>query len=231
MNKQEQIKRHRKLTKKQKMALRKAQVRRQKLFLGCSSVFFLLLIIGLIIISGPKDEVKRINSACESYRSQVEQTAAKYEMSEYTDLILALMMQESSGKGPDVLQSSEGAYNTKYPQRPNAITDVSYSIDCGIQELKYAMEKAGVKSPTDIKRIKLALQGYNFGADSYFAFMEDERENSWSEESAQAFAQMASGGIQRSETDPLRENAGPWAYGDQRYPEHVLQYYHPDEKA
>ena len=75
-----------------------------------------------------------INSACESYRSDVEQVAAKYDMSAYVDLILALMMQESSGQGTDVMQSSEGAYNTQYPQTPNGITDVDYSIACGIQE-------------------------------------------------------------------------------------------------
>ncbi len=68
-------------------------------------------------------------------------------MSDYVDLILALMMQESSGHGTDVMQSSEGAYNTEYPQAPNGITDVDYSIPCGIQELKYAMKKAGVTAP------------------------------------------------------------------------------------
>ncbi len=65
----------------------------------------------------------------------------------YVDLILALMMQESSGQGTDVMQSSEGAYNTKYPQTPNGITDVDYSIACGIQELKYSMAKAEVTGP------------------------------------------------------------------------------------
>ena len=100
-----------------------------------------------------------INSACESYRSDVEQVAAKYDMSAYVDLILALMMQESSGQGTDVMQSSEGAYNTQYPQTPNGITDVDYSIACGIQELKYSMAKADVTGPNDIANIKLALQG------------------------------------------------------------------------
>ena len=103
-------------------------------------------------------EILTINSACEAYRQDVETIAAEYGMSDYTDLILALMMQESSGCGPDVLQSSEGAYNKKYPQVPNGITDTSYSIECGIQELKYAMEKAGVSSPTDMDRIRLAFR-------------------------------------------------------------------------
>ena len=46
-----------------------------------------------------------INSACESYRSDVEQVAAKYDMSAYVDLILALMMQESSGQGTEMCRA------------------------------------------------------------------------------------------------------------------------------
>lgn len=173
------------------------------------------------------EELLTINSACESYRQDVETIAAEYGMSDYTDLILALMMQESSGRGPDVLQSSEGAYNKKYPQVPNGITDAAYSIECGIQELKYAMEKAGVSSPTDMDKIRLALQAYNFGADVYFSYLDKNGITSWSEKTSEAFAKMASGGTARSEDDPFYETAGPWDYGDQKYPEHVLRYYHP----
>lgn len=174
---------------------------------------------------GNKSSHSTINAACESYRSDVQSEAAQYGMSDYVDLILALMMQESSGQGTDVLQSSEGAYNTQYPHIPNGITDVDYSISCGIQELKYSMEKAGVTSPSDIRHIKLALQGYNFGADSYFNYLEQNNITTWSAESSESFAEKASSGTARSESDPMYTTAGPWDYGDQYYPEHVLRYY------
>ena len=216
------------LTKKQRHKLRVQQVRRQKIFLTC----LFLLIVGCILLrfskfSGRQKETHQINAACEAYRDEVSSEAAQYDMSDYVDLILAVMMQESSGCGPDVLQSSEGAYNKKYPQVPNGITDTSYSIECGIQELKYAMEKAGVSSPTDMDRIRLALQAYNFGADVYFSYLEKNGITSWSEKTSEAFAKMASGETARSENDPFYETAGPWDYGDQKYPEHVLRYYHP----
>lgn len=152
-------------------------------------------------------------------------------MSDYVDLILAVMMQESSGQGTDPMQSSEGAYNTRYPQQPNGITDPSYSISCGIQELKYALEKAVCTGPTDLSKIRLALQAYNFGADSYFAYLEENGQTVWTAQSAQAFAQMASGNTQRDEDDPLHDPAGPWDYGDQYYPDHVLRYYHLDNNS
>ena len=155
------------LTKKQRHKLRVQQVRRQKIFLTC----LFLLIVGCILLrfskfSGRQKETHQINAACEAYRDEVSSEAAQYDMSDYVDLILAVMMQESSGQGTDPMQSSEGAYNTRYPQQPNGITDPSYSISCGIQELKYALEKAVCTGPTDLSKIRLALQAYNFGADS-----------------------------------------------------------------
>lgn len=216
-----------KLTKKQRQRLRIRQVRRQKIFLGC----IFLLILGCIFLrlprfSGKQTTTHQINASCEAYRDEVSTEAAQYGMSDYVDLILAVMMQESSGQGTDVMQSSEGAYNTQYPQTPNGITDVDYSIACGIQELKYSMAKADVTGPNDIANIKLALQGYNFGADVYFNYLEKNGITSWSEESSKAFAEIASGETKRSKEDPLYDTAGPWDYGDQYYPEHVLRYYH-----
>lgn len=218
------------LTKEHRRFLREKQVFRQKLLLALLPVCFLafILLASAVFRTGRStQEQMTVNAACESYRPQVEEAAARYGMSGYVDLILALMMQESSGNGPDVLQSSEGAYNTRYPQVPGGITDVDYSIECGIQELKYSMEKAGVKSPTDIGRIEMALQGYNFGADVYFSYLEENGITSWSEKTSEDFARMASGETPRAEDDPLYSAAGPWDYGDQKYPEHVLRYYHP----
>lgn len=216
-----------KLTKKQRQRLRVQQVRRQKIFLSC----FFLLIVGCLLLRFIRSPEKQkdtyqINASCEAYRDEVSSEAAQYDMSDYVDLILAVMMQESSGQGTDPMQSSEGAYNTEYPKEPNGITDPSYSISCGIQELKYALTKAGCTGPEDLPHIRLALQAYNFGADSYFAYLEKNGQTVWTAQSAQAFAQMASGGTKRDEDDPLHDPAGPWDYGDQYYPDHVLRYYH-----
>lgn len=72
-------------------------------------------------------------------------------------------MQESGGRGSDPMQAAEGSFNKKYPHEPNGIKDSEYSIECGVQELKAALTSAEVESPIDMERIKLALQGYNFG--------------------------------------------------------------------
>ena len=123
-----------------------------------------------------------------SYRPAVERAAAKYGMSDYVDLILAVMMQESGGRGLDVMQAAEGGFNTRYPHVPNGITDPEYSIECGVQELKYALDKAGCTGPTDLDRIKLALQGYNYG--SAYIDWAMERDGGYTKENAIAYSDM-----------------------------------------
>ena len=134
-------------------------------------------------------------------------------MSEYVELILAVMMQESGGRGLDVMQAAEGSFNTKYPHKPNGITDPEYSIECGIQELKYALEKAGCTGPTDLDRIKLALQGYNYG--SGYIDWAMERDGGYTKENAIAYSDMM-----------CARPSWPYdRYGDKEYVEHVLRYY------
>lgn len=123
-----------------------------------------------------------------SYRADVERIAAKFGMSPYVELILAVMMQESGGRGTDVMQAAEGGFNKKYPHVPNGIKDPLYSIECGIQELQYALDKAGCTGPTDLDRIKLALQGYNFG--SAYIDWAMERDGGYTKENAIAYSDM-----------------------------------------
>ena len=145
-----------------------------------------------------------------SDRQLVEQLAGQYWMQDYINLILAVMQQESGGQGGDPMQAAEGPYNTQYPHKPNGITDPSYSIQCGIQELKADLQLAGCTSPTDMAAIDLALQGYNFG--SGFITWAQQR-GGYSTANAQAFSQMEAADL------------GWSSYGDPDYVPHVLRYY------
>lgn len=147
------------------------------------------------------------------YRATVERIAAKYGMTPYVELILAVMMQESGGRGLDVMQAAEGGFNKKYPHVPNGITDPEYSIECGIQELKYALDKAGCTGPTDLDRIKLALQGYNYG--SGYIDWAMERDGGYTKANAIAYSDMMC----------ARPNWPYSRYGDKEYVDHVLRYY------
>ncbi len=220
---------------------RRALVRRRRRILLISVLAALLLCVGVAVGIGslvrqtpqgeaePREETYTVNEACETYRPTVTKMAKTYGMGDYVDLIMAVMMQESSGGLVDVMQSSEGKFNTKYPQEPNGITDTEYSIECGIQELKDNLEQAGCTGPEDMDKIKIALQAYNFGS-GYLGYLKEKGESQWTEENAQAFAKYASKSKKRAQDDPYRETAGLWDYGDQYYPEHVLRYYESEKK-
>lgn len=161
---------------------------------------------GLAMAVGVSDEVL-------AYRATIQQVAQKYGMEAYVELLMAVMMQESGGRGSDPMQAAEGGFNKKYPHVPNGITDPAYSIECGIQELKYALDKAGCTGPTDLDRIKLALQGYNYG--SGYIDWAMERDGGYTKENAIAYSDMMC----------ARPNWHYSIYGDKEYVDHVLRYY------
>ena len=152
-----------------------------------------------------------VSEEVEQYSPLISKFAKEYGISEYTELIKAVMMQESGGRGTDPMQASECGYNTKYPHSPGAITDPEYSIKCGVQMLASVLKAAGCKSPSDMEHIKLALQGYNFGG-GYITWAL-EKHGGYSRANAVEFSQLQA------------KKTGMSAYGDPDYVEHVLRYY------
>ncbi len=138
-------------------------------------------------------------------------TSYNFLIGEYVELLKAVMMQESGGRGLDPMQSSEGAFNERFPREPNGITDPEYSIQCGVQELKCCLEQAGVESPMDMEHIKLALQGYNFG-NGYITWAV-QKDGGYTVANAEEFSNM------------MAERMGWERYGDKQYVQHVLRYY------
>lgn len=150
------------------------------------------------------DEVK-------SYAGLIQVYAMEHGIPEYTELIMAVMMQESGGRGSDPMQASECAFNTEYPKTPGGISDPEYSINIGIQNLADCLSQAGVEDPMDIERISLALQGYNFGS-GYI---------SWAIRNYGGYTELSA--IEFSEM--MAQRMGWTSYGDPKYVQHVLRYY------
>ena len=152
-----------------------------------------------------------VSAEVEAYTPLIQKYAKQYGISEYVELIKAVMMQESGGKGSDPMQAAEGSFNKRYPHEPNGIKDPEYSIECGVQELKAALVSAEVENPIDMERIKLALQGYNFG-NGYISWAKTNY-GGYSYANAVEFSAMQA------------KRLGWEKYGDTQYPAHVLCYY------
>lgn len=181
---------------------------------GAVIVLLLVIIVGIIggaAFSGSSESSEALSQEVLSYTSTIQKYANQYGIPEYVSVIQAIMMQESGGRGTDPMQSSECPYNTRYSNSPNAIQDADYSIQVGIQYYADCLKEAGCTSPQDMDKLKLSLQGYNYG-NGYITWA-IRKYGGYSAENALQFSneQAASHG---------------WsAYGDPEYVPHVLRYY------
>lgn len=183
---------------------------------GWFSVAIILVVIlfggAMALFSGGSSNTATpISDEVTAYEPLIKQYAIKHGIPDYVELIKAVMMQESGGRGLDPMQSAEGSFNTLYPNKPNGITNPEYSIACGIQELKDCLTKAKVENPVDMNRIKLALQGYNFG-NGYITWAVN-KDGGYTSANAVDFSIM------------MAAEMGWAGYGDTAYVPHVLRYY------
>ena len=181
---------------------------------GAVMVLLLVIMVGIIggaAFSGNSESNEALSQEVLSYTAAIQKYANQYGIPEYVSVIQAIMMQESGGRGTDPMQSSECPYNTRYSNSPNAIQDADYSIQVGIQYYADCLREAGCTSPQDMDKLKLSLQGYNYG-NGYITWA-IQKYGGYSAENALQFSneQAASHG---------------WsAYGDPEYVPHVLRYY------
>lgn len=91
-----------------------------------------------------------------------------------------------------------------------AASCLSY-VKCGVQMLASVLKSAKCSSPVDMDRIKLALQGYNFGS-GYITWAFD-KYGGYSKANAIEYSKLQA------------KKAGASSYGDTEYVEHVLRYY------
>ena len=184
---------------------------------GWVSVVIILIVVllgcavSLFGGGGGSNAYTPVSAEVEAYEPLIQKYAKQYGIPEYVELIKAVMMQESGGRGLDPMQAAEGSFNTRYPHKPNGIQDPEYSIQCGVQELKAALISAEVENPIDMEHIKLALQGYNFG-NGYISWAKTNY-GGYSYANAVEFSTMQA------------QRLGWESYGDTQYPAHVLRYY------
>ena len=181
---------------------------------GGGIALFLLLILGVIggaAFLGDTSSAEPLSAEVLAYTPAIQKYASQYGIPEYVSVLQAVMMQESGGRGLDPMQSSECPYNTRYPNRPNAIQEPEYSIEVGVRYYASCVQEAGCDSPYDRDKLKLSLQGYNYG-NGYITWA-IRNHGGYSEANALQFSQQQAA-------------SHGWArYGDPQYVPHVLRYY------
>lgn len=185
------------------------------LMAGGGMVFvILILIVGIIggaSFIGSSQSSEPLSAEVLAHTQVIQRYASEFGIPEYVSVIQAIMMQESGGRGTDPMQASECPYNTQYPNTPGAIQNADYSIKVGVQYYADCVREAGCKSPQDMDKLKLSLQGYNYG-NGYITWA-IRKHGGYSEANALQFSQEQAA-------------AHGWPrYGDPEYVPHVLRYY------
>ncbi len=164
-----------------------------------------------VIAGGIHIGTKLLSENVESYREDVKDAAQRYGVSAYVDVIMAMMMQESGGRGNDVMQSAGSGYvhGTVTPQS---------SIDGGVHYFSDILKKANCTSPQDWSRLEVAVQSYNYGM-GYITWLSKNGYTGWTATNAVAFSDYM---IQKYHENEQNIRI----YGDKRYIRHVFRYYH-----
>lgn len=223
-------------TKKSKLLRRKGQ---KNLILAVASSLGVGLVVVLFVLAIGENEQsppaieselesdfnsRELSEEVKAYEPLVRQELEEHGEEQYLDIILALMMQESGGKGQDPMQASESLCG-----EIGCIDDPQLSIEYGVEHFLSVVEQADGD-------IQLALQSYNFG--SGFLDFVNENGGEYTEELAIEYSQQMYERLS-SEIDfrCIREiseelNA---CYGDVKYVDAVLAYYedaqeHTDEE-
>ncbi|MBM7554429.1 lysozyme family protein [Thalassobacillus pellis] len=177
-------------------------------------VFFLASSTLDQVFPGEEGEAMHLSEAVLEHKPMVARYAEEYGIEQHVGLLLALMMQESGGRGKDPMQASESLCGSV-----GCIQDPEVSIEQGVKYFAAVLEQAEGD-------IKLALQSYNFGPG--FIDYVQERGGAYTQELAIDFSAMMYHRLKDTgDYSCIRPEALPYkaCYGDIYYVDAVLQYY------
>jgi hypothetical protein len=162
----------------------------------------------------PVGQLPEVSEQVLQYEQEIEKHAEEYGVASYSNVILALMMQESEGRGEDPMQASESLCG-----EAGCIEDPMKSVKQGVLYFSKVLEKAG-------NDVKLALQSYNFG-DGFINYVK-ENGGSYSKELAIQYSQEMFDKVRGSGNYTCRspeEEELEACYGDFDYVGEILKYF------
>lgn len=142
-----------------------------KLFAGLftSFGFFIILLILMIVVIVSSRSSFSVNAdyttfsqGVEQWRNQAYQYCKEEGIEYYTDVVLAIMQVSTGGGFGDVMKSSNKESNELYGKEDGDIINTSYSIRCGVKEVKTLLDMCGVVDLYDTANLYILYQSYEF---------------------------------------------------------------------
>lgn len=142
-----------------------------KLFAGMFTIFgfFIILLILMIVVIVSSRSSFSVNAdyttfsqGVEQWRNQAYQYCKEEGIEYYTDVVLAIMQVSTGGGFGDVMKSSNKESNELYSKEDGDIINTSYSIRCGVKEVKTLLDMCGVVDLYDTANLYILYQSYEF---------------------------------------------------------------------
>ena len=129
-------------------------------------IILLIIMIVVIVASGNNFSQSAVHTTfspeVEQYRSTVLDYCKQENIEYYVDVVLAVMQVTTGGQGDDVMRSSNKEFNTLYGKEDDDITNASYSIECGVKEIKNLIEMCNIQDLYDTANLQIMYQAYEY---------------------------------------------------------------------
>ncbi|GGE55882.1 lysozyme family protein [Priestia taiwanensis] len=208
----------------------KKKVYRKKRKIRWGRILFLLVFLYVLFVGAKfivslfdstptaagQQRTSAISTKVKNLEPKIQIELKKYNLEQHSDLLLALIQQESRGEGTDPMQASESA-----GLKPNTIDNVDWSIQQGIKHFNTVV-KYGTNKQVDFPTI---VQSYNMGK-GYIDFIA-ENGRTHTEQLAKQFSEIQV----KKQPDVYtckgdKENFRyPYCYGDFTYTTKVMEKY------
>jgi Lysozyme-like len=180
-----------------------------------ATVLIAIIVVVSFVANNRLEQLREpmVSDAVLQYKPLIEKYAEDYQVANYVDVLLAMMMQESGGRGDDPMQSSES-----YCGEVGCIDNPELSIKQGVYYFSETLAAANYD-------LELAIQSYNFGKGFIHYVMETS--GYYTQDIAIAFSkEMYENAPDQSIYSCLREEAKQYnaCYGDIYYVRSVMNY-------
>lgn len=141
------------------------------IFVSFNILFIILLLIIIVTVSTSRQgfststDYTKFSPQVEQYRIMVTNECRSQGIEYYVDVVLAIMQVETGGETNDPMNSSDKESNTQYGHNRGDIQNVSYSIQCGVTEIKYLIDATGVKDLYDTTHLAIMYEAYELDRD------------------------------------------------------------------
>lgn len=150
----------------------------------------------------------------ERYEEKLDDAAKQYQFAPYKELFKAIAMYRHTCKKADIFKMEESSVNLT----PGKKLTVEESIDMAAKLFASCLRAADYPDPYEPEGLKALLQAFEFEHEDYIEFSH----NKYTLENAENYAsQMCDGKLRKKNADTY----GKYDYGDQKFPDKVLQYY------